>query len=540
MSMTFQSCSSIFYSSELRKENNSFEVNSNMTDYKITYKKISDSTPQRIKSNLFSIDKLSEKKTFLTVKSPGCQDIEIILKRTPRTGAILLDIPLSVFYGLPLLIDVFRADFYKISTKSKSLNIQFLRTDKYFEEQINRAVKLSNIDILDSIAKESPSKENVLLIDKTRKQIYKANLNKEINRLLNPTLESFIYLNSKYSIPPLEGRIILDSLKYAIEQREIYNIKQNSNLLRLIALKKIADASFLIILDSVKPEIEQLVYNDLIKNYNFEKLSSLNKAEDEISQKKLASLKVEIEKKLINEISKNNNIELLDAKYNQVSNNTKVKLDSLKPIITEYNSLQKLKQEINEINSLVVTESFEESFKAINKIYPNSFPENSPENKILKTLLIKTNNGLKEMYIVKCIDYINTETNQGRYPLREIEALLNNNPIIYSNNSTFNIEIKENDITSIQRNQLTKLKIVLTKNREIDIKNEQLKRNEEQKRVKFEYSKTCSWCNKSFTGEHYTHLGKLADCYSTSNTNTLNKFCSMRCCSESRRRGSGY
>jgi hypothetical protein len=51
------------------------------------------------------------------------------------------------------------------------------------------------------------------------------------------------------------------------------------------------------------------------------------------------------------------------------------------------------------------------------------------------------------------------------------------------------------------------------------------------------YSKTCGWCNRTFRGDHYTHVGRMADCYSTSSYNTINKFCSMKCCSESRRRG---
>ena len=49
------------------------------------------------------------------------------------------------------------------------------------------------------------------------------------------------------------------------------------------------------------------------------------------------------------------------------------------------------------------------------------------------------------------------------------------------------------------------------------------------------YSKTCSWCDKSFSGEHYTHLGKMSDCYSTSSSSSIGKYCSMSCCSQARR-----
>jgi len=48
-------------------------------------------------------------------------------------------------------------------------------------------------------------------------------------------------------------------------------------------------------------------------------------------------------------------------------------------------------------------------------------------------------------------------------------------------------------------------------------------------------SKTCSWCGKSFSGTHYTHLGKMAPCQSSTNNNSIGKWCSMKCCSEARR-----
>jgi hypothetical protein len=45
----------------------------------------------------------------------------------------------------------------------------------------------------------------------------------------------------------------------------------------------------------------------------------------------------------------------------------------------------------------------------------------------------------------------------------------------------------------------------------------------------------CSWCGKSFSGEHYTHLGKMSDCYSTSSSSSIGVYCSLSCCSQARR-----
>ncbi|WP_140484977.1 hypothetical protein [Flavobacterium sp. GSA192] len=48
-------------------------------------------------------------------------------------------------------------------------------------------------------------------------------------------------------------------------------------------------------------------------------------------------------------------------------------------------------------------------------------------------------------------------------------------------------------------------------------------------------SKTCSWCGKSFSGAHYTHLGKMSDCYSTNSSTSIGIYCSNKCCSEARK-----
>ncbi len=48
-------------------------------------------------------------------------------------------------------------------------------------------------------------------------------------------------------------------------------------------------------------------------------------------------------------------------------------------------------------------------------------------------------------------------------------------------------------------------------------------------------SKICSWCNKSFSGSHYTHLGKMAPCQSSNSSSSIGKYCSMKCCSDARR-----
>lgn len=45
----------------------------------------------------------------------------------------------------------------------------------------------------------------------------------------------------------------------------------------------------------------------------------------------------------------------------------------------------------------------------------------------------------------------------------------------------------------------------------------------------------CGYCGKMFSGNIYTHAGKMADCHTTTNPSAaLGKFCSSECCSMAR------
>ena len=48
--------------------------------------------------------------------------------------------------------------------------------------------------------------------------------------------------------------------------------------------------------------------------------------------------------------------------------------------------------------------------------------------------------------------------------------------------------------------------------------------------------KICGYCGKHFSGVHYTHLGKMADCHESSDPNSIGIFCSLDCCTKARKR----
>lgn len=82
------------------------------------------------------IEKL--KKDYLTVllSHPNYDPQLINIKRVPRAKALAKDIGLGVFtFGIPVLVDVFNSDFYKVSPKTKEFNIHFEYKQSYMTEE---------------------------------------------------------------------------------------------------------------------------------------------------------------------------------------------------------------------------------------------------------------------------------------------------------------------------------------------------------------------------------------------------------------------
>jgi hypothetical protein len=383
----------VFYSDTLREKNNTFQVKSNQPKYKATFTK-EESTKVSNFNNSIHIEKLNRKYTFLTFSSPGCYDINVKLKRTPRVGAVLLDLPLSVFFLAPYAVDVFKPDFYKISKGSKTVNLQFQRTPQYFKERMTQSLSKSNTKILDSLLMDNPSDSLKSEISKLRVTIYKNNINRDLEIRSDDfnyyTMENFNEFKSKFHDAPKECLYLIDSVKSIIEEKEIESIVKKSDLIRLVQLQKISDSSFNLKLKTIKPQIESDVIKSISTTFDFEKLNRLISIESSEESTRLVSLKNELEKKSIEEISKSNDLSLLKSIYSYVGVDCRNSLDSLRPSVEKFNDIKLLKRKIDDIKYEITFSNFDKALDLINKCYPNSFPENSPENKILKDLLVKT------------------------------------------------------------------------------------------------------------------------------------------------------
>ena len=129
------SCASYNYSSD---EDRSIKISSdNLQDFQVfsprTSNKLSTASNGVARPR---IEKL--KKDYLTVllSHPNYEPQLINIKRVPRAKALAKDIGLGVFtFGIPILVDVFNSDFYKVSPKTKEFNIHFEFKQSYMTEE---------------------------------------------------------------------------------------------------------------------------------------------------------------------------------------------------------------------------------------------------------------------------------------------------------------------------------------------------------------------------------------------------------------------
>ncbi len=223
----FNSCSSLFYGSK-RSSNNSIIVESNINDYTVQfplenksygyYTKGIKSTDNTAKIEL---PKLTKKYLTISIEKPNYDTQSLKVKKTVRGGALIMDIGLSLFtFGIPLLIDPFRSDFYKIQPTSKNLFVDMKYSQSFLDEEYNKIKdgdRISDFYDYNSKYPESNYKKQVLAkIDSL--EFKRASLSQNI-----ATLTDFVKKNSNSKY--LENaQTQIDSLELQIEILK-YNIE---------------------------------------------------------------------------------------------------------------------------------------------------------------------------------------------------------------------------------------------------------------------------------------------------------------------------
>jgi len=151
---TLTGCSSFYYPSEDRRDNNSFTILCNVPDANVTSKgrldgRLNPTSPRKVPDGITdlrvyrymsfnSLERLSRPSRTILVSKENYDTFQLVVARTPRMKAILLNY-FAAYFLLP--IDIFRSDFYKIPKKSKEIEVNLVFTQKYLNDLYLEIIK---------------------------------------------------------------------------------------------------------------------------------------------------------------------------------------------------------------------------------------------------------------------------------------------------------------------------------------------------------------------------------------------------------------
>ena len=154
------SCASYKYdeSKERRKNNYVTITSDNLQDYTINYSSGEKKSEEVYSSSKeINIDKLKKKNLSLTLTNPIYDPINIQLDRTVRPIALSKDIALGIFtFGIPVIVDLFNADFFMLKKNSRKVNIHFEYKQSYMKEEYDKISKSKNPEDFQNWIKNYP------------------------------------------------------------------------------------------------------------------------------------------------------------------------------------------------------------------------------------------------------------------------------------------------------------------------------------------------------------------------------------------------
>lgn len=249
-----------------QKSNTTFTLNSNKSDFIVEV--LLDKNGQnayrlepiddRGKTKSFRLEKLKFQGNLIRISGTDYVAQTVKVKIIPREEALKTDLVYGIFtYFIPLFIDPFRSDFYKIAQKSKNINVDLQYNQRYMDDAFQKistsskisvfrtyisdypnslkvqnandkidSLELVSVILMDSeqslreyITAHSESKfkttaENMLVSMENARKDY-ASLNK------NTDLDQFIIYLGKHPNFKQSKLAIFDAFKFAISKREI-------------------------------------------------------------------------------------------------------------------------------------------------------------------------------------------------------------------------------------------------------------------------------------------------------------------------------
>ncbi len=186
ITLLLSSCSSLFYSN--RDLNNTFSIESNVKNFEINFPYLRHESYQVNNGNFsHTLPSLGRKYTTFDIKSKDYETQRISLKKSIRTVPLLLDILyLPATFGIPLVIDLFKSDFYKINSASKNSKITLINTQSYMLGKFDKIRETKNPEELNRFVKDYPFFNKIDLVINLRDSL-EFNLAIESNKEQNIT-----------------------------------------------------------------------------------------------------------------------------------------------------------------------------------------------------------------------------------------------------------------------------------------------------------------------------------------------------------------
>ncbi|MDT8887145.1 hypothetical protein PQG44_05630 [Aquirufa sp. LEPPI-3A] len=186
ITLLFSSCSSLFYSN--RDFNNTFSIESNVKNFEINFPYLRHESYQVNNGNFtHTLPNLGRKYTTFDIRSNDYETQRINLKKSIRTVPLLLDILyLPATFGIPLVIDLLKSDFYKISSASKNSKITLVNTQSFMLGKFDKIRDSKNSEVLNRFVKDYPSFNKIDMVINLRDSL-EFNLAIESNKEQNIT-----------------------------------------------------------------------------------------------------------------------------------------------------------------------------------------------------------------------------------------------------------------------------------------------------------------------------------------------------------------
>jgi hypothetical protein len=361
-------------------ENNTFSVNSNLKGFTVSFPLMKSQYDDKLIVNdnkwVYTLPKLKKRHTTIEFSSENYETQRIEIGKTIRPIPFLMDITFSVFtFGIPIIIDLFKSDLYKINDTSKNIKIDFMYKQSYMFSEFNKIKDSKNPSSFDFFLDQFPTFENIDIV-------LNAKDSAEFNVALSQNTESAITEFIKSHPLSINLTKAIKIQEQFVKNRTDYNLVKSQNTVEAYE-KFILDHPDAIQLNEAHLLLVETAEKKAFESKNALELISYQNNYLESNKRYLNNSSFDLKKSRVkNEITLNLNSDLINTDY-----------DGYKSYWAKYNNIFKFNinnEDLNLYSSLFKKQLSTFLFSKLTKL--NS---ESDQEKLIKSI----NNDFPKVYI---------------------------------------------------------------------------------------------------------------------------------------------